>query len=335
MGLQTRFTRPLGLLISSVAALALAAACYQPAGSGLEATSVAFAAATATPIPSETPFPSETPVPTDTPTEEPTLDVEAQSADLFTSTPFALVAFTNTPDPIGQAGTEIAMAQVNDPLLLTATALAQQLNGGQIIDPLALTSTAIAIQQGQPPIDPMFLTATQIIANATGTAGAPMTQTMEALLGPSGTPTLPPGIIATATFTPAVIAPTVPPTGTCTHTVSAGENLFRISLQYNTTVNAIAQANGIVNPNLILVGQVLTIPGCGSGGGGTGQPQPQPPPNFNCTGQTYTVQQGETLFEISLRFNVPVLTIQQCNPAITNINLIFINQQIVIPTATG
>ena len=46
-----------------------------------------------------------------------------------------------------------------------------------------------------------------------------------------------------------------------THTVQAGENLNRIARQYNTTVAAIAEANNITNPNLILVGQVLVIPG--------------------------------------------------------------------------
>ncbi len=50
------------------------------------------------------------------------------------------------------------------------------------------------------------------------------------------------------------------------HTVQAGENLFRISLRYNTSMASIASANGIGNYDLIFVGQTLTIP-CGSGGG--------------------------------------------------------------------
>jgi len=61
------------------------------------------------------------------------------------------------------------------------------------------------------------------------------------------------------------IAPTVLPTsavhpGPATHTVAAGENLFRISLKYNVTLQALMQANGIINPNLVYVGQVLRIP---------------------------------------------------------------------------
>jgi len=44
------------------------------------------------------------------------------------------------------------------------------------------------------------------------------------------------------------------------HVVQRGENLFRISLKYNVTLQALMQANGISNPNLIYVGQVLRIP---------------------------------------------------------------------------
>ncbi len=54
--------------------------------------------------------------------------------------------------------------------------------------------------------------------------------------------------------------PVTPVPGGRTHTVAPGENLFRISLKYGTTVQAIASANGISNVNLIFVGQVLKIP---------------------------------------------------------------------------
>jgi LysM repeat protein len=45
-----------------------------------------------------------------------------------------------------------------------------------------------------------------------------------------------------------------------THTVKAGETLATIASQYGVTANAIADANGIKNPNVISVGQVLKIP---------------------------------------------------------------------------
>jgi len=60
------------------------------------------------------------------------------------------------------------------------------------------------------------------------------------------------------------VPPTVIPTPVGfsgqTHVVAPGENLFRISLRYNVSLDALMRANGIVNPNLIYVGQVLRIP---------------------------------------------------------------------------
>ena len=44
------------------------------------------------------------------------------------------------------------------------------------------------------------------------------------------------------------------------YTVVAGDTLSKIAKQFGTTVQAIAQLNGITNPNLIYVGQVLKIP---------------------------------------------------------------------------
>ena len=45
-----------------------------------------------------------------------------------------------------------------------------------------------------------------------------------------------------------------------THVVQAGENLFRIGLQYGFTVDELAAYNNIANPNVLDVGQVIKIP---------------------------------------------------------------------------
>lgn len=45
-----------------------------------------------------------------------------------------------------------------------------------------------------------------------------------------------------------------------TYTVVKGDTLSRIARHYGVTVDALAAANGIAHPNLIRVGQVLTIP---------------------------------------------------------------------------
>ncbi len=45
-----------------------------------------------------------------------------------------------------------------------------------------------------------------------------------------------------------------------THTVAPGETLFSIARRYGTTMEAMAGANGLMNPNQIYVGQVLYLP---------------------------------------------------------------------------
>jgi LysM repeat protein len=47
-------------------------------------------------------------------------------------------------------------------------------------------------------------------------------------------------------------------------------------------------------------------------------------------GQTVRVEQGETLFEISLRTGVPVAAIASAN-GITNYDVIYLNQELLIP----
>ena len=44
------------------------------------------------------------------------------------------------------------------------------------------------------------------------------------------------------------------------HVVAPGENLATLAQKYSTTPQAIAQANHIANPNLIVVGTLLVIP---------------------------------------------------------------------------
>jgi LysM repeat protein len=45
-----------------------------------------------------------------------------------------------------------------------------------------------------------------------------------------------------------------------THVVVAGDTLSALAKKYGTTVEAIMEANGLTNPGLIIIGQVLSIP---------------------------------------------------------------------------
>jgi LysM repeat protein len=52
-----------------------------------------------------------------------------------------------------------------------------------------------------------------------------------------------------------------PQVATRRHVVREGESLLDIALRYRTTVDDLVELNGIANPNLIRIGQELTVPG--------------------------------------------------------------------------
>ncbi|MEL6308473.1 MAG: LysM peptidoglycan-binding domain-containing protein [Chloroflexota bacterium] len=119
------------------------------------------------------------------------------------------------------------------------------------------------------------------------------------------------------------------------HVVQNGENLFRIALRYGVSLNDLAAANGISNPNLIFVGQQLTIPGTT---GGTPAPQPppadnggttEPPPSDGGGTSTYTVAPGDTLSSIARRFGTSFTQLAAAN-GIANPNLIFVGQVLTV-----
>jgi LysM repeat protein len=103
---------------------------------------------------------------------------------------------------------------------------------------------------------------------------------------------------------------------TVTHIVQPGENLFRISLKYGTTVEAIAALNNIINPSFVYAGQKLTVPkGTTAPGGGV---------------RYHVVQPGETLSSIALRYGTTPWKIAAAN-GIGNINLIYAGRTLRIP----
>lgn len=118
------------------------------------------------------------------------------------------------------------------------------------------------------------------------------------------------------------VPPPPPPPGTClAYTVVPGDTLSSIAMRSGDCVPALAQRNHIANPNLIYVGQTLTVcPGCG--GGGT-----PPPPKCRAM---HTVQPGETLYRIAVHYGSTVAAIQQAN-SIANPNLIYAGQVLCIP----
>ena len=109
------------------------------------------------------------------------------------------------------------------------------------------------------------------------------------------------------------------PSGSFLYVVQLGDTLSLVAQRFNTTVEALAQANRIVNPNLIFVGQTLTIQ--------------LPPETLPPSAQTviHVVQPGETLAQVALRYQTSVWAIAQAN-GLDNPNLIYAGQRLFIPT---
>lgn len=123
-------------------------------------------------------------------------------------------------------------------------------------------------------------------------------------------------VVGTVLKIPAATTPTTPTTPTeVLYTVKSGDTLGSIAAAYGVSWVQIAEANGVVNPNLIYPGQVLKIP----------SNTPGPTPQF-----THVVQPGETLFLISLHYGVFWTDVAEANH-ISAPYIIFPGQTLTIP----
>lgn len=100
------------------------------------------------------------------------------------------------------------------------------------------------------------------------------------------------------------------------YTVQRGDTLGGIAHQYETSVSELAALNGIDDPDLIVAGQVLSLP------------------EQAADGRTHTVAAGETLGRIAARHGVPASGLADGN-GLADPNLIFPGQKLQIPAATS
>jgi len=116
-------------------------------------------------------------------------------------------------------------------------------------------------------------------------------------------------IVYVAPVTPPPSTPPPAPSGPIYY-VRQGDTLRNIASRLSTTVDELLRLNPqITNPNLIYVGQAITIPANVS---------------------SYIVQKGDTLRIIANRFGTTVDALLTLNPNIKNANLIYVGQVINI-----
>ena len=300
----------------------------------------ATATATATAVP-----PTRTPLPTLPPTVGPTKTFTPVPFITFPPTPTYTLYFPSpTPFealPLAErpqdAGVAVAAAPTQPPIVAPADIQQPQAvaQGPTATPTVAEPAPQVAMQAtltgGQ-------MTATQIVFEATATAaatmGVPLLITPPAGAGGqqviyvTATPPIPGQQVIYITATPALAG------GVCgEHLVVPGETLYRLATQYGVTVNQFAQANNIVNPDLIRAGDTLIVP-CPV----PATPTPVVTP-FVADGQggrqgVYIVQPGDNIYRISLQFGVTMAELMAVNgisPA--QMNFLTVGQQLIIPAS--
>ncbi len=100
--------------------------------------------------------------------------------------------------------------------------------------------------------------------------------------------------------------------------VKPGETLSEIADRHGVSLTRLMQANGITNPNLVVAGQSLRLPGSSAAGAGSS------------SGASVTVQPGDTLSDIADRQGISLNQLMQAN-GITNPDMVVAGQKLVLP----
>ena len=131
-----------------------------------------------------------------------------------------------------------------------------------------------------------------------------------------------------------------------THTVREGDSLWDIAIEYDVTVDQLLQLNPEVSKSM-LVGQTLIISQSSAPSESSQteapsstpetedpeeeQPEEDPEENASASPRTHTVQDGDSLWDISIQYDVSVEQLQQLNPDISKSMLV--GQTLIIPQA--
>jgi LysM repeat protein len=111
-------------------------------------------------------------------------------------------------------------------------------------------------------------------------------------------------------------------------TVKAGDTLSQIALDHGTTVERLARANALTNPNRIFPGQqLLLVPEAGPSSAGAAVPAPSAP-------TIHIVSSGEHLTGIAARYGTTVAALAAAN-GLTNPSFILPGQRLVVGSSAA
>lgn len=127
------------------------------------------------------------------------------------------------------------------------------------------------------------------------------------------------------------------------HVVQPGDTLYTISQKYGVPMDEIAEANNLANIRAIMLGYPLVIPGVdGPLGAPTATPRPAATPRPYVIpdsavategGVIHTVEPGDTLFGISMTYNILMSAILEANE-LPNPRSVSLGQKLFIPGAS-
>lgn len=96
------------------------------------------------------------------------------------------------------------------------------------------------------------------------------------------------------------------------HVVQSGDTLWALANRYSVSIQQIVAANGLSDPDTLVIGQALVIP---------------------TSDHYHTVKQGESVWKIAKRYGITPEALAQANQ-LANINLIRIGQKLILPSTS-
>ncbi|ACV62122.1 Peptidoglycan-binding LysM [Desulfofarcimen acetoxidans DSM 771] len=109
-----------------------------------------------------------------------------------------------------------------------------------------------------------------------------------------------------------------PCTGGTVYTIRPGDSLLSLASRFNTTVEAITNANPGIVPTNLQIGQQICIP-------------VKPVPGKCQGGFLYSIKPGDTFYNLANRFGIAVDSLIAANPGV-DFNKLAVGQEICIPS---